>query len=64
MYKSKYLISKNKIFTWLFLLNLFININFLFKQTIEKIETQIILIVTNKMKKKTSCKVAYIRIII
>jgi hypothetical protein len=43
-YRSRYLILKTKIFTQLCLLNLFINIIFLFKQMIIKIETQIKLI--------------------
>ena len=43
-YRSRYLILKTEIFTQFCLLNLFINIIFLFKQMIIKIETQIKLI--------------------
>jgi len=42
------------IFTWLYLLNFFIKIIFLFKQTIIEIELQIKLIKLNKIKGKTN----------
>jgi len=44
MYKLIYLILKDKKFTWLCLLNLFIKIIFLFNQTTIKINTLIKLI--------------------
>jgi len=52
MYKSRYLISQNKMFTQLCLLNLFIKINFfLLNQTIIEIDTHIKLCEYNKRKK-------------
>jgi len=51
MYKSRYLISQDKIFTRLCLLNLFIKINFLLNQTIIKIDTHIKLSEYNTRKK-------------
>ena len=60
MYKSRYLISQDEMFTWLCLLILLIKINFLFNQTIIEIDTHIKLNEYNK-RKKILCKVAHIR---
>lgn len=52
MYRSKYLILKDRIFNKLSLLNLFIKISFLFNQMILKLDTHTKFIKQNKRERE------------